>query len=101
VAFTVLMMFQMTNVLNCRSEDLSLFRVGVFKNKYLIAAIASSILLQIAVIYTPLSRYFRTVPLNLMDWVWIVLVSLSVLVFGEVYKVVYRTISRKSVTKEG
>ncbi|MBW2985019.1 calcium-translocating P-type ATPase, SERCA-type, partial [Candidatus Woesearchaeota archaeon] len=48
VAFTVLMMFQMTNVLNCRSEDLSLFRVGVFKNKYLIAAIASSILLQIA-----------------------------------------------------
>ena len=99
IAFTVLMMFQMTNVLNARSEDVSLFKVGILSNKYLIAAIASSILLQFVVIYTPLSRFFKTVPISLADWGWIVLVSLSVIVFGEVFKAVHRTIGKKNLIK--
>ncbi len=37
-------------------------------NPWLIAAIAASILLQIAVLYTPLNRYFGTVPLGTADW---------------------------------
>jgi Ca2+-transporting ATPase len=94
IAFTVLMMFQMTNVLNARSEDVSLFKVGIFSNKYLIAAITSSILLQFVVIYTPLSRFFKTVPISMVDWGWIVLVSLSVPLFGEIFKAVHRVIDK-------
>ncbi|ELY92051.1 cation-translocating P-type ATPase [Natrinema altunense] len=37
-------------------------------NPWLAAAVASSIVLQLAVLYTPLNRYFGTVPLEVADW---------------------------------
>ena len=37
-------------------------------NPWLIAAVAASIILQLAVLYTPLNRYFGTVPLGTADW---------------------------------
>mgnify|MGYP006278447937 FL=1 len=37
-------------------------------NPWLAVAVAVSVLLQLAVLYTPLSRYFGTVPLGLADW---------------------------------
>lgn len=39
-----------------------------FSNPWLSAAVAASIVLQLAVLYTPLNRYFGTVPLALADW---------------------------------
>ncbi len=86
MAFTTLVMFQMFNVLNCRSEKRSLFSVGIFSNKYLIGAIASSLIIQLIVIYTPLSVLFDTVKIGLVDWVYIILVSGSILVIIELIK---------------
>ncbi|MBD3361976.1 calcium-translocating P-type ATPase, SERCA-type [Candidatus Woesearchaeota archaeon] len=87
VAFTTLMMFQMFNVLNQRSEDKSIFKIGLFKNKWLWGAIGLSIALQLMIVYIPFfNSIFITVPLNLIDWLWIVLISASVLVFGEIVK---------------
>ncbi|MFW6045304.1 MAG: cation transporting ATPase C-terminal domain-containing protein, partial [Natronomonas sp.] len=40
----------------------------LWSNSWLGAAVAGSILLQLAVLYTPLNRFFRTVPLDLFDW---------------------------------
>jgi Ca2+-transporting ATPase len=37
-------------------------------NPWLVGAVVASILLQLAVLYTPLNRYFGTVPLEPMDW---------------------------------
>ncbi|NKE35342.1 cation-translocating P-type ATPase [Natronococcus sp. JC468] len=37
-------------------------------NPWLTAAVAASAALQLAVLYTPLNRYFGTVPLGLADW---------------------------------
>ncbi|WP_254768388.1 cation-translocating P-type ATPase [Salinilacihabitans rarus] len=37
-------------------------------NPWLAGAVAVSVLLQFAVLYTPLNRYFGTVPLGLADW---------------------------------
>jgi Ca2+-transporting ATPase len=37
-------------------------------NAWLIAAVVASILLQMAVLYTPLREYFDTVPLGVSDW---------------------------------
>ncbi len=99
MAFTTLMMFQMFNVLNARSERSSIFKVGFFRNKWLVLAILSSVLLQLAVIYTPLSRFFRTVELGAMDWAVAVFVSLSILIVMEVFKAVARSVSIKSVKK--
>jgi magnesium-transporting ATPase (P-type) len=48
MAFTTLMMFQLFNVFNCRSSWRSAFS-GMFENKWLIAAVAVSLLTHIAV----------------------------------------------------
>ncbi|MBN1503223.1 calcium-translocating P-type ATPase, PMCA-type [Candidatus Woesearchaeota archaeon] len=88
IAFTTLMMLQMFNVLNAKSQRESLFRVGPFNNKFLLYAIISSIALQALVIYTPLNRLFNTVAIGVYEWVLIVLVSSSVLIFGELFKLV-------------
>ncbi|OIO63419.1 ATPase, partial [Candidatus Woesearchaeota archaeon CG1_02_33_12] len=88
MAFSTIMMFQMFNVLNCRSEKNSLFKIGIFSNKYLIGAIVISILLQVIVIYTPLAIFFKTVPLSLVDWIYIILMSSTVLIFGETIKLI-------------
>ncbi len=88
LAFSTLMMFQMFNVLNQRSEDQSVFRIGFFKNKWLLLAVISSIALQFAVVYLPfLQNMFGTVALNAFDWVKVVAVSASVLIFVEIIKI--------------
>ena len=46
--------------------------VSVFANKWLLAALAISVILQLAVIYTPLSGLFGVVPLALNDWLVII-----------------------------
>ena len=87
MAFTTLMMFQMFNVLNQRSEDYSIFSIGLFKNKYLWLAIALSVGLQAAVVHLPfMNTIFHTVPLSAMDWVYAIAISASVLIFGEIVK---------------
>jgi len=42
--------------------------VSIFSNKYVNLAIAIPILLQLVIIYTPLSKFFHTVPLALFEW---------------------------------
>ena len=86
MAFSTLMFFQMFNVLNCRSEFSSLFKIGVFSNMRLWGAIIVSLLLQALVINTPLSRFFSTVPLSMMDWLTVILVASSVFIIVEIYK---------------
>ncbi|MEW6097193.1 MAG: calcium-translocating P-type ATPase, SERCA-type [bacterium] len=86
MAFTTLMMLQMYNVINCRSDHTSAFR-GFFSNMWLLWAILSSIALQILIIYTPLREIFYTTTISLTDWGYILLISSSVLIFGEIVKV--------------
>jgi Ca2+-transporting ATPase len=43
-------------------------RTPALGNPWLVAALAASFLLQLAVLYTPLNAYFGTVPLGLADW---------------------------------
>jgi magnesium-transporting ATPase (P-type) len=52
MAFTTLMLFQMFNVLNARSDEQSAF-VHAFRNVWLWTAIAGSVGLQVVVVYVP------------------------------------------------
>ena len=54
MAFTTLMMFQLFNVFNARSDERSAFD-GLFTNNWLWAAVGLSLLLHVAVIYMPVS----------------------------------------------
>jgi len=76
IAFTVFVMFQILNVFNCRAEKFS-----NFSNKFLVAAISLSFLLQLAVIYVPfLQGIFRTTALGPIDWIAIIIVACLILV---------------------
>lgn len=76
VAFTTLVFLQLFHVFDCRSEYFSAVEAGVCKNKYLLFAVACSVMMQLAVIYHPfLSDVFYTVPLGLREWGVILLLS--------------------------
>ncbi len=88
MAFTTLMLFQIFNVLNARSDVRSAFQ-GLFTNRWLWLAIGLSLLLQAAVIYVPvLQQAFSTVSLSLRDWLLCLLVASSVLWLRELGKLV-------------
>ena len=68
MAFTTLMLFQLFNVFNARSDERSAFD-GLFTNRWLWAAVGLSLLLHVAVIYVPfLQQAFSTVSLSASDW---------------------------------
>jgi P-type Ca2+ transporter type 2C len=90
MAFTTLMMFQLFNVFNARSDERSAFD-GLFHNQWLWGALGLSLALHVAVIYVPfLQNAFSTVGLSLSDWLRCAAVASSVLWLRELNKIVTR-----------
>ena len=86
MTFTTLMLFQIFNVLNARSDERSAF-VNLFHNTWLWMAMGGSVVLQVIVVYTPfLQRAFGTVPLTGSDWLFCAAVASSVLWVRELSK---------------
>ena len=86
-AFVSISMFQLFNVFNMRSLKYSLFKVGLFSNKWVLYAITISLLLMIGIVYLPwISGIFQFVPLSFKEFFVISLISSSVFVVGEIYK---------------
>jgi Ca2+-transporting ATPase len=95
MSFTTLMLFQIFNVFNARSDERSAFP-GLFSNKLLWGAVLMSLVLQVAVIYTPfLQQTFSTVSLSAGDWLRCAAVASSVLWLRELGKLVTRATSRR------
>ena len=90
MAFTTLMLFQIFNVLNARSDEQSAF-VRLFTNRWLWAAIGGSVALQAFVVYVPsLQSAFGTTALSGGDWIFSVAVASSVLWLREASKAIAR-----------
>jgi Ca2+-transporting ATPase len=90
MAFTTLMLFQIFNVFNARSDQESAF-TRFFTNGWLWLAVGGSVALQVLVVYVPfLQRAFGTVPLTPEDWAFCTLVASSVLWIREASKLIGR-----------
>ena len=88
MAFTTLVLSQLFNVLNARSDERSAF-VHLFTNRWLWAAIGASLALHALVLYVPaMQQAFGTTALNTMDWLWCVAVASTVLWVREASKLV-------------
>ena len=95
-AFTVLVLTQLFNCFNARSESVSAFR-GAFSNHWLWAAVALSTVLQVAVVHVPfLSLAFGTVALSALQWCVCVVMASGVLWFSEGRKLLRRLWARRS-----
>ncbi len=69
-AFIVLACSQLFHSFNCRSREQSIFKIGIFTNTKLLAAVCVSFLLQMAVVYVPFFQViFKTQPLGILDWI--------------------------------
>ncbi len=89
--FTVLAMCQWFNVLSCQSATRSALQLGLFRNPWLLGALALSVGLQALVLYfPPLNTLFHTVALPLASLLPLVLVASLVLWVEEARKLVLR-----------
>jgi Ca2+-transporting ATPase len=90
MAFTTLMMFQLFNLFNARSDEESAFP-GLLTNYWLWGAIVLSVALQFVVVYTPvLQRAFSTTDLTASDWLRCTIIASSVLWLREIEKLIRR-----------
>jgi Ca2+-transporting ATPase len=91
MVFTVLCLTQLGHVLAIRSEKQSLFTIGLFSNKYLLAAVALTFLLQMATIYVPFfNPIFKTVPLTVGELLFCIAWSSLVFIAVEIEKAIKR-----------
>lgn len=87
MALVTLAVSQFANSLTIRSMDKSIFKVGLFSNKYLIGAIALSGTLLLSVVFIPpLRRIFELSMLDGMHWVYVALLSLLPMTISEIFK---------------
>ena len=92
MAFTTLMLFQLFNTVNARSDERSAF-AHLFTNRWLWIAIGVSVALQVAVVHLPfLQRAFGTVPLSAADWLVCTGTASSVLWLREAGKLAARAL---------
>ncbi len=92
--FTVLVLAQLFNCFNARSETRSAFQ-GLFANQWLWATVVISALLQAAVVHLDfLNQAFGTTPLSLKQWMVCIAMASVVLWFGELRKWMLRAWSR-------
>jgi Ca2+-transporting ATPase len=99
MAFTTLMLFQLFNVFNARSDTATAFR-DLFANTWLWGAVGLSLALHVAVIYTPfLQQAFSTSSLTAADWMRCAMAASSALWLRELSKAMarYAYIGRRSL----
>ncbi len=98
MAFTTFVFFQLFNVLNCRSQEDSLFKIGFFTNPATLISIVVVVAIQLLIIYTPIMReVFRTTALDYVQWSIILIVSSTVLVAYELVKLIRRAKNKEKV----
>lgn len=69
LTFASIVAFEWFRAFNARSDERTVFQLGVFSNRWLVMSISVAVLLQVAVIYAPpLQVAFRTVPLSIDRW---------------------------------
>ena len=86
MAFVSLGMIELVHSFNIKSEE-SIFKNGIFENKYLLGAFLLGTLMQVGVvIFTPVAEIFKLVPLNSTQWLYTAIISIIPIVIIELQK---------------
>ena len=76
MAFLTIIMFRLFEVFACRSLTKNVFKMGLFKNRWLVAAVASSFAIVVLTLYVPLmNKIFDTMPISILEFLFIILLS--------------------------
>ena len=86
MAFVSLGLLELVHSFNIKSEE-SIFKVGLFENKYLLGAFILGALLQIVVVVIPsVAEVFKLVPLTQVQWMYTFGISILPLIIMEIQK---------------
>ena len=97
MAFLSLGLLELVHSFNIRSEE-SIFKIGIFKNKYLGIAFLVGAILQIGVTVIPVVRdLFECVPLNSIQWFYTIAISISPIIIMEIQKKLNEVVFGKTV----
>ena len=101
MTFSVFILYQLFNVINCRSSDESIFKLGLFSNKAINYALVISLglllffvqlsHLTIPIIDVQIGNLLSTMSLELSDWFVITLVASGVFVVDEFRKFIVQS----------
>ncbi len=90
LAFCTMVVFEWFRAFNARSDERTIFRIGLLRNRWLLVAISVAILLQLAVVYLPfLQVAFNTVPLDMERWGIAILAGGSMFIIEEMRKIFF------------
>lgn len=90
--FMILALSPMFHAFNCRSDLISIFKLGLFSNLYLWGALILSTLIQLSTVLIPQLSYIlhTNAQLTKNHWFWIIGLSFLILFVGEIYKLIVR-----------
>ncbi len=101
MAFATLTLSQLVHAFDVRSEDQSLFSIGVTSNPAMNKAFCVGLLLQMAVLcLPPLQSIFAVVPLDRSEWLTVALLALAPLLICEIAKFFARIRNRSESVGE-
>ena len=91
MSFATLGLIQLVHSFNVRSGQKSAFSMSPVSNKYLLLALAVSVLLQLSVIAIPfLNTVFKLTPLSLPQWLIVAGASLAIIPLVEICKIILK-----------
>jgi Ca2+ transporting ATPase len=91
MALSVLVTIEMLNAMNSLSENQSLLVMPPWTNIWLVASMVLSMSLHFIILYVDiLSTIFQITPLNMVEWMAVMKISLPVILLDEVLKFVAR-----------
>ncbi|KAJ3553351.1 hypothetical protein NP233_g12666 [Leucocoprinus birnbaumii] len=92
ISLSILVTVEMFNAMNSLSENESLLKLPVWKNMYLVMAIALSMALHFMILYVPFfTKMFAIAPLNVDEWKAVLYISAPVLAIDELLKFISTT----------
>ena len=90
LAFSSMVAFEWFKAFNARSDHITVFRLGLLRNRLLLASITVAVGLQLAVIYVPfLQAAFDTQPMSAAHWGIVLLAGFALLAIEETRKMLF------------
>jgi Ca2+-transporting ATPase len=87
LAVNVFVVGELFYLFNCRSLRYSMFRLGVFSNRWVLGGVTLTILLQLAFTYVPfMNTAFSSAPITALDWALITAIGFAIYVIVGVEK---------------
>ena len=91
MAVTAMVLFQAFYLIDCRSLNFSVRKIGLFSNPFIYIGIATVLFLQTSFVYFPfMNRWFHSSPLKAEAWGLSAMVAFSILITISIEKWVRR-----------